>query len=262
LPYLTKWNATYRDKGLVIIGIHTPEFAFERKLKNVQDAVKKFNIQYPVALDNDFQTWRNFNNSYWPAHYLIDRQGNVVYTHFGEGNYDVTESNIRFLLGLSPQSMQQSGDKTSGANLTPETYLGYERAENFAQGSAIVRDQSFDYPAIVTLSLNEWGLEGKWLVDKQKITAQEAGSKIKLHFLARKVFLVLGTSSGQPITAKILLNGQPIGKLAGKDVQNDMVTVANETLYELVSLDSFGEGILELQAMGSGLQAYAFTFGG
>lgn len=261
LPFLTKWDETYRDKGLVIIGIHTPEFEFEKKLSNVQNAVKKHDIHYAVALDNNFKTWLNFQNRYWPAHYLIDREGRVVYTHFGEGNYDVTESNIRFLLGLTPKSKSPEAKETSVNTLTPETYLGYDRGERFAKPSAMIPDHPFDYPALKNIPLNEWSLEGKWVIEKQRITAKEADAKIKLHFNAKKVFLVLGSGIGRPITAKIILNGSPVGKKSGIDVHQDEVTVTKDTLYELVSLDSFEDSILELQASEPGLQAYAFTFG-
>jgi thiol-disulfide isomerase/thioredoxin len=262
LPTLTKWDETYRDKGLVIIGIHTPEFEFEKKLKNVQSAVRKHNIHYAVALDNTFKTWLNFQNRYWPAHYLINRQGQVVYTHFGEGNAEITESNIRYLLGLTAPVEKSAEEKSENSFLTPETYLGFDRAERFAKPSTLFPNRPFQYPALDNIPANEWSLEGKWLVEKQHATATEAGAKIKIHFKAKKVFLVLGNSENMPITARITLNGDAIRDEAGEDVFQSSVTVTKATLYELASLPSHGEGLLEVQATSPGLQAYAFTFGG
>jgi len=261
LPYLTKWDETYRDRGLVIIGVHTPEFAFEMKLENVQNAVKMRQIHYSVALDNTFKTWINFKNQFWPAHYLIDRDGNVVYTHFGEGEYETTEANIRYLLGLTPKAEVLEVQKTAGDNLTPETYLGYGRAERFVSSSRLIPNQSFDYPFFPDIPLHGWSLEGKWVVEKQAITAGQENAKIKLHFYAKKVFLVLGTGTGQPLNAKVNLNGQDLGKNAGADTHNGEVLVTKDTLYELVSMPSVEEGFLEVQASEPGLQAYAFTFG-
>jgi thiol-disulfide isomerase/thioredoxin len=262
LPHLIKWDETYRNNGLVIIGIHTPEFAFEMDLKNVQNAVKQHNIHYSVALDNAFKTWLNFKNRYWPAHYLIDREGKIVYTHFGEGNYDVTESNIRYLLGLTSKGETSVEAKEIGTDpITPETYLGSERAERFASPSVIIPDQPFDYPNVSDITLNSWSLEGKWIVEKQRSVCKEAQAKLKLHFNAKKVFLVLGSETGQPLKAKITFNGQGLGKNSGADVKNDEVTITKDTLYELVSLPSFAEGQLEIQVLEPGLQAYAFTFG-
>jgi cytochrome c biogenesis protein CcdA/thiol-disulfide isomerase/thioredoxin len=262
LPHLIKWDETYRNNGLVIIGIHTPEFAFEMDLKNVQNAVKQHNIHYSVALDNAFKTWLNFKNRYWPAHYLIDREGKIVYTHFGEGNYDVTESNIRYLLGLTSKGETPVQAIEIGTDpITPETYLGSERAERFASPSVIIPDQPFDYPNVSDITLNSWSLEGKWIVEKQRSVCKEAQAKLKLHFNAKKVFLVLGSETGQPLKAKITFNGQGLGKNSGADVKNDEVTITKDTLYELVSLPSFAEGQVEIQALEPGLQVYAFSFG-
>lgn len=261
LPTLTKWDATYRDNGLVIIGIHSPEFEFEKKLSNVQNAVKEHQIQYPVALDNNFKTWLNFKNPYWPAHYLIDREGNVVYTHFGEGNTEITEANIRYLLGLNPAQDHPTEQKKLLNPLTPETYLGYNRGERFALPSTFHPDEAFTYPPLYDIPLNAWSLEGKWIVEKQRIVAQEAGAKIKLHFNARKVFLVLGNTNKKLVSARIILNGQVVGKNAGKDVHDNQVTLTKDTLYELASLPAFGEGLMEIHATAPGLCAYAFTFG-
>jgi len=269
LPYITKWDAKYRDKGLVIIGVHAPEFDFEKKLDNVKAAVEKYGIHYPVALDSTLATWSNFKNQYWPAHYLINQEGRVVYTHFGEGDYNVTENNIRALLGLGSETKAGPGE---GAPLsfaqTPETYLGYARAENFAGEGGVVHDASKHYGFPSTLLLNQWALNGKWLVGPENITTMAPLDRLKpypsalrLNFIARKVFLVLGTQDGTPVPIRVLLNGHPADKEAGADVKNGMLTVNREALYELIDQGKVKNGVLELQTDNPGLQAYAFTFG-
>lgn len=262
LPYITAWDKKYRDQGLVIIGVHSPEFAFEHDLNNVQSAVTQFGIHYPVALDNDLTTWQNFNNEYWPAHYLIDKNGKVVYTHFGEGDYDVTENNIRVLLGMKPIVITNQKQEVEGVDETPETYLGYTRADRFANQHALLQSTDTLYIFPSELSLNEWALNGHWDQGDEKITALTSGSAIRLHFNAKKVFLVMGSSTGKPITVQLLLNNKPVGNNGGKDVQNSQVVVTSDTLYELLNLPSYQSGILEITAQQPGVIAYAFTFGG
>jgi hypothetical protein len=233
--------------------------------------VARFGIHYPVVLDNGLATWQNFNNHYWPAHYLIDKQGNVVYTHFGEGEYDVTENNIRTLLGLGAgQGEAAQAERPSFSSLqTPETYLGYARAENFSNDEGAVHDKDAEYAFPSTLLLNDWALGGYWHIGREKITAapapaqtQPAPHSLRLNFIARKVFLVLGTEDGKPISVTVSLNGKPAGAAAGADVKNGSVTVDSERLYELIDQGSVKNGVLELQTDRPGLQAYAFTFGG
>ena len=264
LPTITRWDDQYRDKGLTIIGVHAPEFAFEKKFENVRKAVMKFGIHYPVVLDSDLRTWSNFSNHYWPAHYLIDKEGRVVYTHFGEGEYDVTEHNIRVLLGLegAVAASQPSDEVPTTAQQTPETYLGHGRARNFASEESLLRDAAQNYSFPSFLPLHEWALAGPWLVTAENSVTQKAGAMLRLNFLARKVFLVLGTKDGKPATLRLTLNGKPIGKAGGADVQDGVLTVEREQLYELVDQGAVKNGLLELQADRAGLQAYAFTFGG
>lgn len=257
LPYITAWDKKYRDKGLVIIGVHSPEFPFEKNLDNVKLAVKKYNIQYPVALDNDFATWRNYKNNWWPAHYLIDKNGNVVYTHFGEGGYDVTENNIRMLLGENIIKNMPKAASQIGFFQTPETYLGYDRAERFMSPEPLFG--AYLYPE--KLRRHQWALKGHWERAAEKITAQKAGDAIQLHFHAKKVFLVMGSENNLPVSAKIYLNGKPIDTAAGKDVKNNELIVERDTLYELVNLPNAQDGTLEIIAQAPGLEAYAFTFG-
>ena len=237
LPYMVDLDRKYRDKGLVIVGVHAPEFEFEKKPDNVKKAVIANHIDYPVALDNHLDTWTNFKNSYWPAHYLIDRHGRVVYTHFGEGSYSITENNIRVLLGLNKISAG-SEKVTSSAGLTPETYLGRSRASNFSNNN-------------LRLPPDHWGISGKWLIEDERIISAEAGAKLQLNFTAGQVFLVMGTQA-KPVQVTIMLNGIPAGQL----------TIGQHQLYTLVKQQNSKPGILEITAEAPGLEAYAFTFGG
>jgi cytochrome c biogenesis protein CcdA/thiol-disulfide isomerase/thioredoxin len=262
LPYLTDWDRKYRDTGLVIVGVHSPEFEFEKKLANVQDAIARHGIRYPVALDNRLSTWVNFNNRYWPAHYLIDRQGRVVYTHFGEGKYDVTENNIRYLLGLKEkgETIKVEGP-TFALGQTPETYLGYTRADSFGGKERITLNAVGSYRFPASLPYNVWALNGRWKVDGERIVADKEGAALRLSFKARKVFLVLGTASGKPIHVSLKLNGEAIGNNAGKDAPAGVVTVERNTLYELIDQKTPKNGLLEIETDSPGLEAYAFTFG-
>jgi thiol-disulfide isomerase/thioredoxin len=271
LPYITRWDTKYRGKGLVIIGVHSPEFEFEKKLDNVKAATEKYGIHYPVALDSDLKTWSNFKNEYWPAHYLINKDGRVVYTHFGEGEYDVTEGNIRTLLGLGAEQDAVLPDSVTPISImqTPETYLGYARAQGFANEEPPAKDTAVHYSFPSTLLLNQWALSGEWLIGPENITEtadvpvrQKDPSSLRLNFIARKVFLVLGPKSDKPIKVRVLLNGKPTGYASGADVKNGVLTVDQERLYELIDLGTSKNGILELQTDEPGLQAYAFTFGG
>jgi thiol-disulfide isomerase/thioredoxin len=260
LPILAGWDTKYRDKGLVIIGMHAPEFPFEKKEENVKRAAKRYGVNYPIAMDSDLVTWGNFHNQYWPAHYLIDKQGRVVYTHFGEGDYDVTENNIRYLLGMGPEE-NKAVPPSASLFQTPETYLGYARVDNTTNTGGAAHGESvhFDFPS--TLLPNHWALNGDWRIDSQIITAQKPGAGLKLNFYARKVFIVLGTKDGTPAHVHVSLNGKPAGKLGGADVKDSVLTVDGERLYELIDLGSAGNGVVEIQSDEPGLQAYSFTFG-
>lgn len=262
LPYITDWDRKYRGQGLVIVGVHSPEFEFEKNIDNVKAAIAQYGIEYPVALDNHLDTWTNFDNRYWPAHYLIDRDGRVVYTHFGEGEYDVTENNIRYLLGLSGEVTPITVEAPSFAHgQTPETYLGYARAENFGGAERVARDalQTYRFPS--TLPEDAWALNGKWKLESEKVIAGEKGAGLRLNFMARKVFLVLGTASGKALHVTVRLNGQAVGANAGKDAPGGVVSVGRNTLYELIDQKTPQRGLLEIESDQPGLEAYAFTFG-
>lgn len=263
LPYLVDWYAKYHHKGLEIIGIHSPEFEFERSITNVKNAVKKFGILYPVALDNNFVTWQNFNNQYWPAHYLIDQNGKVVYQHFGEGEYEVTENNIRFLLGLNEATPSPKNEQYYSSSQTPETYFGSSRAENSANVEKIVLGEvtQFHYPAV--LAANQWALQGKWIVNGDKIISAAKGASLKLHFNAGVIYAVLGNStSNKPISVDINVDSNIPALIDGHEGPHGKLAVAHHELYSLATLKQEAEGTIELVANSPGLEVYTFTFGG
>jgi len=261
-PYLKKWYADYHDKGLVIIGVHAPEFEFERDVSNVKSSAEKNGLVYPIALDNQFKTWQNYQNQYWPAHYLIDKQGNVVYQHFGEGDYDITESNIRFLLGLNPSTKNSTEEEASfSIQETPETYLGYARADSFGNTESMLHNQPSEYHFPTVLNENNWALQGNWKIMSERIESQGFNSAIKIHFNAKKVFIVMGSATGKPIQVKLALNGESVVNGKGKDVANSMIIVSRHTLYNAISLNTPQSAILELITNDPGLEMYTFTFG-
>lgn len=251
LPYVKDWYQHYHDKGLVVIGIHTPEFDFEKDLGNVSAAVQRDGILYPVALDNQFATWLNFNNHYWPAHYLINKQGEVVYEHFGEGDYDVTENNIRFLLGINELATLSTGiGEPVAYSQTPETYLGYERSDANLSPN-VLKDKASKYHFPPSLPVNAWGLDGFWQVNADSIMAVEANAALKIHFKARKAFIVMGNSTTKPIQVKVRLNNG----------EEKSLSVDKYSIYSVVSQQQFSSGYLEIIAMAPGIKVYTFTFG-
>lgn len=262
LPYITKWDREYRDKGLVIIGVHAPEFEFEKNVDNVKNALKAHDIKYPVAIDNHLDTWTAFNNRYWPAHYLINQQGQVVYTHFGEGNYAETENNIRYLLGLGAKAENDLDADVYSQNQTPETYLGYSRAEHFSSPEKVAGDEVESFTLPKFLPSHHWALSGKWKIEGERIISEAKGAKLQINFTAGKVFLVLGTRNNKSVTATLNLNGDVLSvNDAGKDIKGGKLTVTQHTLYHLISQPKVKNGLLEITASAPGLEAYAFTFG-
>ena len=221
LPYIKAWNGKYKDSGLVIIGVHTPEFPFEKDDLIVRKAVSDLGITYPVAMDNDYRTWRSFNNEYWPAHHFIDATGRVRYHHFGEGSYDESENWIRGLLeeanhkpipGGSTEIVATGaeGAADSGDVQSPETYVGYHRAENFASPGGFNQNEPQVYEVPATLKLNKWALAGKWEDQRQIATSLAPASAIVYRFHARDLHLVLGSSkSGKPIRFKVTIDARP-----------------------------------------------------
>jgi thiol-disulfide isomerase/thioredoxin len=248
LPYTTKWYNAYKDQGLVVIGVHTPEFAFEKDTANVADAIQRFNISYPVAQDNDYKTWDAYHNQYWPAEYLIDREGNIVDSHFGEGGYDQTENKIRALLGLATSAPADNGPNLSAIN-SPEMYFGTAREENLT-GQQNPSPVPENYSSPSQLNLNEFSLDGNWQFAADKTTLITGPGKIKLHFSAGKVYLV-AASEDKPITLHISVDGHS---------QPD-VTVNASQLYTLFDSSAYTDHLLEINIPNSGLDAFTFTFG-
>jgi cytochrome c biogenesis protein CcdA/thiol-disulfide isomerase/thioredoxin len=248
LPYLKAWDARYRSKGLVILGVHTPEFEFEHDLGNVRAAVKRLGVRYPVALDNSYGTWKAYSNNYWPADYLVDQQGRVRDVHFGEGNYARTERDIRLLLsagkpGRLPPAGQDA-DRTPVELRTPESYLGYLRIGNYA-GSPLRSDRLATYNFPASLTQDSFAYAGRWKVEGERIVAG-VDARLRLHFQARTVHLVL---TGRGLVG-VTLNGQPRAK----------VRVDGARLYTLATQNAAAGGVLDL-GFTPGLAAYAFTFG-
>lgn len=263
LPYLKNWYEKYHNNGLVIIGVHTPEFDFEKNINNIKNAVAREGIKYPVAVDSQFVTWQNFNNQYWPAHYLIDKKGEVVYTHFGEGEYDVTENNIRYLLGITGDVKPEVSRRESFfESITPETYLGYARANAFSSNEAAMQNAPAIYTFPSSLGGGQWALQGGWTILSDRIVSSQNNAAIKLHFHARKVFMVMGTSSDKSIDVSVLMDNKPLVRGKGVDVMNGHITVNKHRLYEIVSLDQVDSGVLQVISSAPGLEIYTFTFGG
>ncbi|MFN7096563.1 MAG: cytochrome c biogenesis protein DipZ [Gammaproteobacteria bacterium] len=262
LPYLRDWYNKYHDQGLVIIGVHAPEFEFEKNVDNVKLAIKQYGIKYPVVLDNNYVIWQNFNNQYWPAHYLIDKEGNVVYQHFGEGNYAETEHNIRVLLGLSGTTTSTPvKSSTSNFAQTPETYLGSARAEGYAGTPNLVFNQASTYRFPTSLPLNSWALQGQWMIKAQDIQAVDKNTAVKIRFFASHVYVVMGSKNNLPINVKVLLNGKPVDKNAGTAVRQSSLVVSTHNLYSVISFPHPTIGELELQFDQPGVELYTFTFG-
>ncbi|MCS4281193.1 cytochrome c biogenesis protein DipZ [Stenotrophomonas rhizophila] len=276
MPYVREWAERYRDHGLVVIGVHAPEFAFERNLANVQRAVKDLKVTYPVAIDNDFAIWRGFNNKYWPAHYFIDAQGQIRAHHFGEGNYAQSEQIIRQLLreagntlpgddALVAMTLDGVARQADMSNLkSPETYLGHARAENFASPGGQRQDQPADYTVPATLQHNQWALAGRWTVGNEDARLETRGGRIAFRFHARDLHLVLAPGEdGKPVRFRVRIDGQAPGAAAGGDISADGDGRVDENrLYQLIRQSgAVQERTFEIEFLDPGVHAYAFTFG-
>lgn len=275
MPYVNAWYRHYKDSGLVVLGVHSPEFAFEKDTANVQAAVKKFSIQYPVALDSDLRIWKAFNNRFWPAHYFVDAKGQIRGHHFGEGKYARSERIIRQLLvEAGAQNLPEPLDDAAGQGVSapadtanvasPETYLGYTRAENFASPGAFARDTARSYTVPTALTLNQWALAGSWQVASEHARLQNGTGRIAYRFKARDLHLVLGPAQpGKPVRFRITVDGAPPGKDAGMDVDaNGAGVVREHRLYNLVRTKGvIAEREFVIEFLDSGVDAYSFTFG-
>src|SRR5215213_163949 len=262
LPYVRAWDARYRKDGLTVVGVHTPEFAFERDAGNVERAISQSQLRYPVAQDNDYATWNAWGNQYWPAKYLIDERGRVRYAHFGEGDYAKTESAIRALLAEAGASRlgatARAHVETASPGLaTPETYVDSKRGQNW---DPPLRDGVTTYQAPDQLDPVHFALDGTWKVSGEGSTAVR-GASIHARVTARKVFLVLGTSDGKPHAGRVLVDGRPLSDSdAGEDVSRGGFSVSRQRLYRLVSFPKVEDHTLTIE-LAPGTSAYAFTFG-
>jgi cytochrome c biogenesis protein CcdA/thiol-disulfide isomerase/thioredoxin len=274
LPYVEAWYRKYKDHGLVVIGVHSPEFAFEKDPVNVAAAVKRLGVTYPVALDPDYAIWRGFNNEYWPADYFIDAQGRIRHHYFGEGGYAESEDVIRRLLadagyGNLPGGYVHPGAKGAEAaasgdiEQSPETYIGYARTTNFAGGGEM-RDTPHDYHAPAGLAIDHWALTGRWTVHARSAVLDSANGGIIYRFRGRDLHLVLGPGAdGKPVQFRVTLDGKPPDADHGTDVDADgNGVVASQRLYQLVrQAHGSGERVFTITFLKPGVRAYAFTFG-
>lgn len=252
LPYLKRWYEAYHDRGLVIVGVHTPEFPFERDTANVEAAIKRFGIPYPVAQDNGYGTWKAYDNQYWPAEYLVDRQGRIVMQHFGEGHYAETEQAIRTLLDAGPAPRADAKADAPDAALaqigSPEMYFGLARVAQLASPEP-PRAGEADYTAPATLPRNRFALEGRWSLSPDKATLARAGGGIRLAFDAGRAFMV--ASSPEPVDVAVTVDGKP----------QPPVRVRESRLYTLYDGGDYGEHTLSLSIPKAGFEAFTFTFG-
>jgi cytochrome c biogenesis protein CcdA/thiol-disulfide isomerase/thioredoxin len=273
IPYVRAWADKYRDQGLVVIGVHAPEFAFEKNLGNVKKAVADLKIDYPVAVDNDYAIWRAFQNQYWPAHYFIDAQGRIRHHHFGEGDYDGSERVIQQLLAEAGKNASAGLVSVNAAGVeaaadmkdvqSPETYLGYVRAENFSSNGGAVPDARHLYE-LQEPRLNEWGVTGDWTIGGESAVLNEKGGSIAYRFHARDLHLVLGPGpSGAPVHFRVTIDGKAPGEGHGADADAEGLGVVTEQrLYQLVrQTGEVGDHTFKIEFLDPGVQAFAFTFG-
>jgi cytochrome c biogenesis protein CcdA/thiol-disulfide isomerase/thioredoxin len=274
IPYIRAWAEKYKDQGLVAIGVHAPEFAFEKKIDNVKKAVADLGIAYPVAIDNDYAIWRGFHNEYWPAHYFIDAEGRIRHHHFGEGEYDESERVIQLLLAETGKTALPAGLVTvnaSGAEAapdmsdvrSPETYVGYARAENFVSPGGAVHDMSHVYDT-GTIRLNEWALAGDWTIGGERAMLNQADGALVYRYHARDLHLVLGPApDGKPVRFRVTIDGAAPGESHGADIDAaGEGIVIDQRLYQLVRQNGpVTDHTVEIRFLDPGVEAYAFTFG-
>lgn len=275
LPYVREWASKYKDQGLIVIGVHTPEFSFEQKSENVSRAIKKMNIGYPVAMDNNFEIWQSFENQYWPALYLIDAKGQIRYQKFGEGDY--TESELMIQRLLKEVSAKNVSDKTVALqpegfeaapdweNLrSPENYLGYSRTRGFASSGGVVRDKPVLYSFPKQLRLNQWGLSGEWIIGAENLSLGRAPGKIIYHFHARDLHLIMGPARpGTSIKFRVLIDGKPPGSAHGLDVDNNGNGIVDEQrMYQLIRQPGpIIDREFQIEFFDPRVEVYDFTFG-
>jgi thiol-disulfide isomerase/thioredoxin len=267
-PYVRAWSRAYRDDGLVVIGVHTPEFAFEHDLDLVRLAIRQRGIDYPVVVDNDYGVWSAFDNHYWPALYFVDREGIIRDQHFGEGRYEQSERELQRLLGVERELVPVTGDGVEAeadwdSLRTPETYLGSERGERFASPGPPVAGESQAYELPGRLGLNHWALSGRWTIEPEDAASDEPGGRVDFRFSARDAHLVLSSRGAAPIPFRVLLDGAAPGPSHGEDVDEHGDGVLREgRLYQLVrQADGAGERTVSITFAEPGARAHVFTFG-
>jgi len=274
-PYVRYWAEKYKDQGLVVIGVHTPEFGFERDVDNIRSALKMFQVEYPVAVDSNYGIWDAFGNHYWPAVYVADAKGNIRYHHFGEGEYERTEEVIQQLLreaghsgkGNDAVKIDPRGSEVAAdwENLrSAENYLGSDKAEGFASPGGALVGKSRAYGAPGTLKLNQWALGGDWTVSPGAAALGKANGRVVYRFHARDVHLVMGPSArGSSVRFRVLLDGHPPGNAHGDDIdQQGNGTVTEQRLYQLIRQPGpIADRTFEIEFLDPGVEAYAFTFG-
>jgi thiol-disulfide isomerase/thioredoxin len=275
LPYVRAWAEKYKEQGLTVVGVHTPEFEFEKDVDNVRRALKNMGVVYPIALDNDYAVWRSFLNQYWPALYLVDHQGHIRHHHFGEGEYEQSERIIQQLLaeagvggvGRELVSVDARGAEAAAdwGNLkSPENYVGYERTENFASPGGVIPDKSRVYAAPTQLRLNQWALSGDWTVGRQAIGLDKAGGRITYRFHARDLNLVMGPAvRGTSVRFRVALDGQPGGATHGVDLDDrGNGAVTEQRMYQLIRQPKpIADRQFEIEFLDPGAEVFAFTFG-
>lgn len=275
LPYVRAWAEKYRDHGLVVIGVHTPEFGFEKDVRNVRWAVKDMRVNYPVAIDSDYAVWRAFGNQYWPALYFVDSRGHIRHHQFGEGDYEQSERILQQLLteagadGIGSDMVSvNAGGAEAAADWddlrSGENYVGYARTENFASPGDVAPDKAHTYAAPAKLAVNQWALAGVWTAGKQAIVLNQAGGRIAYRFHARDLHLVMGPGAqGKPVRFRVLIDGHPPGDAHGTDTDaqgNGTMTLPR--MYQLIRQSgSVVDRQFEIEFLDSGAEAFSFTFG-
>ncbi len=267
-PYVRAWARAYKDDGLITVGVHTPEFTFEQETPRIRQAIEQYDIDYPVAVDSDYGVWNGFSNHYWPALYFLDREGVVRDEHFGEGRYAQSERVIQKLLGIERELVSVEGLGTGveaeadwSTLRTPETYLGFRRAERFADNAR--EGERAKYRSPVQLGPNHWALDGEWTIGPEAVTAEAEGARLSFRFEARDVHLVLSRSAATPVPFRVTIDGEAPGASHGGDIDADGAGMLDAgRLYQLIrEVGEVRERTFEITLLEPGAEAYAFTFG-
>jgi Thioredoxin like C-terminal domain/AhpC/TSA family len=275
MPYVRAWSETYRDHGLVVVGVHTPEFPFEKDAENVRRAMRDMRIEFPIAIDSDYGVWQAFKNNYWPALYFVDAMGQIRHHQYGEGDYERSEMILQQLLAEAGHGgFDRSTTPIEGLGAeaaadwdsleTPETYVGYRRGERLASPGGAASGRSHGYSVPARLGLNQWALAGEWTVDNGSATLNEPGGRIAYRFHARDLHLVMGPATrGASVRFRVLIDGQVPGEAHGADVDEQGIgTVSEQRLYQLIRQPApIADGKFEIEFLDPGVEAFAFTFG-